>query len=159
MMALGPGRYPEAMSQPFRKSAHPACVATNPPRHPGERRKAHPPSDALLARVCAVIDLLIASGLSEEIATQTMVQRMIAAGVPVPESEEADNWWKSMLAWKAAFRNGAATDDTLKEYQNVLEAIDSLPLHERVELVLGNELWDRRHLDLHRPSARGCPIY
>jgi diguanylate cyclase (GGDEF)-like protein len=35
-----------------------------------ERRKGEPPSDALLARVCAVLDLLVASGLSEEGAAQ-----------------------------------------------------------------------------------------
>ena len=156
-MALERG-YPEAMSQPPPKGVNVVCMAAKP-RHPGERREALPPSDALLARVCAVIDLLIASGLSEEVATQTMAQRMIAAGVPVPENEDAGNWWKSLLAWKLAFRNGAATDDTLREYQNVLAAIESLSPHKRVELVLGNELWDRRHLDLHRPSARGCPIY
>jgi len=147
------------MSQPPPKDVNLVCVATDAPRHPGERRRALPPSDALLARVCAVIDLLIASGLSAEVAAQAMVQRMIAAGVPVPESEDAGNWWKSLLTWKLAFRNGAATDDTLREYQKVLAAIESLSPQERVELVLGNELWDRRHLDLHRPSARGCPIY
>ena len=134
-------------------------MAANPPRHRGERRSELPLSDALLARVCAVIDLLIASGLGEEVAAQTMVQRMIAAGVPVPENEDAGNWWKSLMAWKSAFLAGAATDDTFREYQNVVAAIESLSPHERVELVLGNELWDRRHLDLHRPSARGCKVY
>ncbi|MGH9341125.1 MAG: GGDEF domain-containing protein [Acidobacteriota bacterium] len=36
------------------------------PRPRSERRKGAPPSDALLARISAVVDLLVASGLSEE---------------------------------------------------------------------------------------------
>ena len=82
-------------------------MATNAPRQRGERRSELPPSDALLARVCAVIDLSIASGLGEEVAAQAMVQRMIAAGVPVPENEDAGSCWKSLLAWKSAFLAGS----------------------------------------------------
>jgi diguanylate cyclase with GGDEF domain len=54
-----------------------------------ERRKGEPPSDALLARVCAVIDLLVASGLSEEGAAQVMTRRMIAGGVSAPKTGNA----------------------------------------------------------------------
>ena len=119
-----------------------------------ERRKTFPPSDALLARVCAVIDLLIDSGLSEEVATQTMVQRMIEAGVPA----SPENCLRSIQDWREALSNGAATEDALREYKNVVAAIKSLPPDERVERVLGNELWDRRRLDL-RSSVRRCLVY
>ena len=124
-----------------------------------ERRKTFPPSDALLARVCAVVDLLIASGLSEDVAVRAMVQRMMEAGVPLPKNEDAGSLWKRIKALRAAFQNGAASDDTVREYQNVVAAIESLPPDERVERVLGNELWDRRRLDLQSNSARGCKIY
>ena len=120
-----------------------------------DRRNKLPPSDALLARVCAVIVLLIDSGLSEEIAMQTMLQRMIETGVRVhPEICS-----KRIEELRAAFRDGVATKDALSEYQNVLAAIESLPPNERVERVLGNELWDRRHLDLQQSSTRKCLIY
>jgi|KBSMisStandDraft_5_1062788.scaffolds.fasta_scaffold232986_2 hypothetical protein len=120
-----------------------------------ERRKTLPPSDALLARVCAVIDLLIDSGLSEEVATQTMLQRMREAGVPL----DTEICLRSIEDWRAAFRNGAANEDARREYQNILAAIESLPPDERLERVLGNELWDRRRLDLHGSSARKCLVY
>lgn len=120
-----------------------------------ERRNALPPSNALLARVCAVIDLLSASGLSDKVAAQVMVQRMMAAGIPVPEDAEAGNWWQCILAWRLSFRNGTATDAALSEYQDVVAAIESIAPHERVECVLSNDLWDRRRLVLGRHSASG----
>jgi hypothetical protein len=120
-----------------------------------ERRKTLPPSDALLARVCAVIDLLIDSGLSEEVATQTMLQRMREAGVPL----DPEICRRSIEDWRAAFRRGAASEDARTQYQNILAAIESLPPNERLERVLGNELWDRRRLDLHGNSARKCLVF
>ena len=120
-----------------------------------ERRRTLPPSDALLARVCAVIDLLIDSGLSEEIAAQTMLQRMQEAGVAV----DPGNCQRSIAHWRTAFQNGTATEDARREYQKVLAAIESLPPNERMERVLGNELWNRRRLDLHGSSARKCLVY
>ena len=120
-----------------------------------ERRKKSPPSNALLARVCAVIDLLIDSGVSEQVATQTMLQRMMETGVPM----DSETCKKRIQELRAAFRDGVATKDALGEYQNVIAAIESLPPNERVERVLGNELWDRRHLDLQQNSTRKCLIY
>ena len=88
-----------------------------------ERRKTLPPSDALLARVCAVIDLLIDLGLSEEVATQTMLQRMLESGVPV----DPGNCRRSIQDWRAALRNGAATEDARREYQNIVAALNCSP--------------------------------
>jgi hypothetical protein len=95
--------------------------------HTRERRKTLPPSDALLARVCAVIDLLIDSGLSEEVATQTMLQRMLEAGAPV----DPGNCRRSIQDWRAALGNGTATEDARREYQNVLAAFEAR-LRERI---------------------------
>jgi hypothetical protein len=84
---------------------------------------------------------------------------MMEAGVRLPENEDARSLWKRIKSLRVAFQNGTATDDTFREYQNVVAAIESLPSDERVERVLGNELWDRRRLDLHSNAARRCKIY
>jgi diguanylate cyclase (GGDEF)-like protein len=110
-----------------------------------DRRKGGPPGDALYARVLAIIDLLISAGLSDEVAAQVMTQRLTAAGVPAPEHSE-ENWWRYVLDRRAAFRAGAVTEDALKEYRNVVAAIESIAPHERVECALANEIWDRRRM-------------
>ena len=47
-----------------------------------------------------------------------------------------------------AARNEVATTDALREYQNVVSAIESVPPQERVKCALENELWNRRRLNL-----------
>jgi hypothetical protein len=44
------------------------------------------------------------------------------------------------------------TDEVLKEYQTVVEALESVAPHERVEWALANELWDRRRLASRSPK-------
>jgi diguanylate cyclase (GGDEF)-like protein len=111
-----------------------------------DRRKGSPPGDPLYARVFAIIDLLIDSGLREDSAAQIMSQRLTLAGVPSPENIPALDWWRDILDRRAAFRSGDATNETLQEYRNVVSAIETIPPHERVECALSNDLWDRRRL-------------
>jgi hypothetical protein len=49
------------------------------------RRKRRPPSQTLLARTSALIDLLIKAGYDESKAAQTVMRLLIAAGVPAPQ--------------------------------------------------------------------------
>jgi hypothetical protein len=63
-----------------------------------DRRHGHPACEGLLARVCAVVHLLVASGLSEEIATQTMAQRMVSAGIPFPKNAQCERWGDYLAA-------------------------------------------------------------
>jgi diguanylate cyclase (GGDEF)-like protein len=109
-----------------------------------ERRNGSPPSDALLARSSAVVDLLVDSGLSEEGAAQLMVDRMVSAGVFVPKTGAAR--WKDLLAWRADLLNGAAWEDALREYEKFAALIEAIPPHERVDRVLQEELWDQRRV-------------
>lgn len=109
-----------------------------------ERRKGEPPSDALLGRACAVIDLLVASGLSEEGAAQVMTRRMIAGGVSAPKTGNAPTPWKRLLAWKAELQDGLRPLAALDEYRRFAEQIEKIPAQERVERVLEDELWNRR---------------
>jgi diguanylate cyclase (GGDEF)-like protein len=118
-----------------------------------ERRKGEPPSDSLLARICAVIDLLVASGMSEEGAAQVMTRRMIAVGVSAPKKGHAPTGWKRLLAWKAELQDGLSAQGALDEYRDFAAQIDRIPPQERVERVLEDELWNRRRRPRPQPAG------
>jgi two-component system cell cycle response regulator len=124
-----------------------------------ERRRGLAACDGLLARVCAVVDLLVASGLTEEIAAQTLAQRMVSAGIPFPGNARCEGWGDYILAWRAAFRDGVTSDRALEEYCNVVAAIDSIPPQDRVDCVLENDLWNRRRLILRCRPVSGAPLH
>jgi hypothetical protein len=75
---------------------------------------------------------------------------MTAAQVQPPKDVTSRNWPQLILAWKAAIRNGLATNEAVAEYKSVVAAIESIPQDDRVASVLDNELWNRRRIDLSR---------
>jgi diguanylate cyclase (GGDEF)-like protein len=147
------------MSQRPRLGVSLARWLSRPSPEVKDRRKGAPPGDALYARVFAVIDLLIASGLSEEIAARILTERLSLAGASPPELPEGATWWQDILDRRAAFRTGDATEQNLQEYRNVVAAIETIAPHERVECALANDLWDRRRMDAsRRPEVKSLLI-
>ena len=108
------------------------------------RREMQPASDVLVARVCAVIDLLVASGLDEELAYEAMAQRLIGAEIPPPNRGPESCWANCLRELREILRNGRPTEEALNEYKNVIAALDATAPHERVQWALDNEVWDRR---------------
>ncbi len=112
--------------------------------HMPERRRRHPPSDILLARLSAVIDLLVKGGYGEEEAAQLVTRRMLAAGVPPPHKGGDARGWKRLLAWRAALNQGIGSPEVKGEYREFSRDIEAIPAAERLKRVLETELWDRR---------------
>jgi hypothetical protein len=97
--------------------------------------------------------LLVASGMSEEGAAQVMTRRMIAGGVSAPKKGHAPTGWKRLLAWKAELQDGLSAPGALDEYRDFAAQIDRIPPQERVERVLGDELWNRRRSPRRQPAG------
>lgn len=108
------------------------------------RRKHRPPSDLLLARGAAVIDLLIKAGNDESEAAQIVMRRLVAAGVPPPEKGGDARGWRRLLEWRAAILQGCGSSEALSEYKEFTREIEAIPANERVKRVLDEQLWDRR---------------
>lgn len=108
------------------------------------RRRGRPPSDILLARASAIIDLLIKAGYDENQAAQTVMRLLMAAGVPAPVRGGDARGWKRLLESRADFLHGVGTPDALAEYQDFTREIEAIPAQERVKRVLDEQLWDRR---------------
>jgi hypothetical protein len=108
------------------------------------RRKGRPPSDTLLARASAVIDLLIKAGYDENRAAQTVMRLLMAAGIPAPQKGGDARGWRRLLECRAEFVHGVASDEALAEYRDFTREIEAIPPQERVRRVLDEQLWDRR---------------
>jgi hypothetical protein len=108
------------------------------------RRKQRPPSDLLLARGAAVIDLLIKVGTDEGEAAQTVMRRLVAAGVPPPKQGGDARGWKRLLEWRTALVHGHVSSEAQQEYRDFTREIDAIPADQRVRRVLDEQLWDRR---------------
>ena len=108
------------------------------------RRKQLPPSDLLLARGAAVIDLLIKAGADESEAAQTVMRRLMAAGVPPPKQGGDARGWRRLLERRTSILQGLGSSAAQREYQDFTREIDAIPADERVRTVLDEQLWDRR---------------
>jgi len=108
------------------------------------RRKRRPPSDALLARASAVIDLLIKAGHDENEAAQMVMRRLMAIGVPPPEKGGDARGWRRLLEYRNELNQGFGSKGAQFEYQDFTREIEAIPAHERVKRVLDGQLWDRR---------------
>jgi hypothetical protein len=108
------------------------------------RRKQLPPSDVLLARGAAVIDLLIKAGADEGEAAQTVMRRLMAAGVPPPTKGGDARGWRRLLEWRTSLIHGLVSGEAQQEYRDFTREIDTIPADERVRKVIDEQLWDRR---------------
>lgn len=108
------------------------------------RRKRKPPSDKLLARVAAVIDLLVKGGSDDSEAAQLIMRKLIAAGVPAPQQGGDARGWKRLLSCRAYLSQGLGSADAREEYQDFTRELETIPANERVKRVLDEQLWDRR---------------
>lgn len=108
------------------------------------RRKGNPPSELLLARGAAVIDLLIKAGSGEGEAAQIVMRRFIAAGIPAPRQGGDARGWKRLLEWRNALVHGLVSSEAQQEYRDFMRELDAIPANERMRCVLDEQLWDRR---------------
>jgi len=111
-----------------------------------ERRRNRGPSETLLARVSAVIDLLVRAGYEESEAAQIIMRRLIASGVPAPVKGGDARGWKRLLKWRADLLYGRTSEEGKAEYDGFTADLEKIPAGERVQRVLDERMWDCRRL-------------
>jgi len=114
------------------------------PENSRERRRSSSPSPILLARAAAVIDLLIKGGHDESEAAQTVMRRLLAAGVPAPSQGGDARGWRRLLEWRNSLLHGAGPEAAKLEYRAFARELEAILPAERVKRVLDEKLWDRR---------------
>ncbi|HUU25446.1 MAG TPA: hypothetical protein VMW68_07790 [Methyloceanibacter sp.] len=109
-----------------------------------DRRHSSAPSETLLARAAVLIDLLVRSGQDESEAAQSVMRRLMAAGVPAPARGGDSRGWRRLLEFRHTLLHGGGPEDAKFEYRTFAREIDAIPAAERVSRVLDERLWDRR---------------
>jgi translation elongation factor EF-1beta len=109
-----------------------------------DRRRQKSPSELLLARISAVIDLLVKAGYDEEKAAQLASRRMLAAGIPPPDKGGDARGWKRLLIWRENMSHGIGSAEAKDEYRDFTREIEAIPAAERLRRVLDEHLWDLR---------------
>ena len=109
-----------------------------------ERRVGAPPSDEVLGRLAATIDLLVKAGYDEADAAQILTRKMIGAGITPPRQGGDARGWKRLLLWRADLIYGVASPAAKAEYKRFTAELDKIPPETRLKRVLDGQLWDRR---------------
>jgi hypothetical protein len=110
----------------------------------GDRRRGERPTGVILARICAVIDLLVEGGMSEKGAAQVMARRMLAVGLSAPIGRHRTGWQR-LLEWRAKhLSENSASDEVVVAYYAFSDLLDALPAEEKLDRVLDQRFWDRR---------------
>ncbi|MCH8238498.1 MAG: hypothetical protein IIB62_00325 [Proteobacteria bacterium] len=109
-----------------------------------ERRSTEEVSDALMARVSAIIDVLVQGGQTPEQAAQVITRQLLAVGDKLPSSGGDARAWKNVLYWRNNLihhkREGAAWD----VYCAFKEELANIPPADRLRIAFGEQLWDKR---------------
>lgn len=109
-----------------------------------ERRGKMVASDALMARVSAIIDVLVQGGQTSDQAAQVITRQLLAVGVQLPSSGGDARAWKRVLYWRNNLlhhkRAGAAWD----VYCAFKEQLADIPPAERLLVAISKRLWDKR---------------
>ena len=116
----------------------------NQPEAAPERRRSGAPSETVLARIAAMIDVLVKAGYDEGEAAQMATRRMLAAGLAPPLRGGDSRGWRRLLAWRTELTQGFGSAQARSEYQAFTRELEAIPAGERLKRVLDEQLWDRR---------------
>lgn len=102
------------------------------------------PSEAILARACAVVDLLVKEGKTEDEAAQIVTRKLILAGINPPDAGGDSRGWMRLVLWRHRLREGAVIPGVAAEYERFRDSVAEIPTRDRLNRVLTEQLWDRR---------------
>jgi hypothetical protein len=138
---------PAVPAAPAAVTGQPATAERNGPYDRDGRRGEVKASEDLMARACAIIDILVQSGQSPDHSAQTITRQLLAVGIQLPECGGDVRAWKRLLNWRNQLihytRAGQAWDD----YCSFKEELAHIPPDRRLRVAVGERLWDQRQIE------------
>jgi hypothetical protein len=101
-------------------------------------------SEDLLARACAIIDVLVQSGQSPEDAAQVITRQLLSVGIHMPEHGGDARAWKRLEYWRNNLIHYKRAGPAWDAYCAFKERLANIPPHERLRIAVGERLWDQR---------------
>ncbi|MDO9383413.1 MAG: hypothetical protein Q7T86_11175 [Hyphomicrobiaceae bacterium] len=100
-------------------------------------------SDELLAKVSAVVDVLISAGYSSDNACQIVTRQMIARGLQLPAGGDA-RAWRNMQAWRHKLINSKHEGLAWRTYVAFKDELPAIYGTRLAEAAAREAIWDRR---------------
>ncbi len=109
-----------------------------------ERRSTVGVSGALMARVSAIIDVLVQGGQTPEQAAQVITRQLLAIGEKLPSSGGDARAWKNVLYWRNNLIHHKRERVAWDVYCAFKEQLANIPPADRLRVAVGEQLWDKR---------------
>ncbi|MFQ5627016.1 MAG: hypothetical protein ACE5FM_10230 [Methyloligellaceae bacterium] len=109
-----------------------------------ERRGTTEASDALMARVSAIIDVMVQGGESPEHASQVLTRQLLAVGVILPKTGGDARAWKRVYYWRNNLLHHKREGPAWDVYCEFKEKLANIPPAERMRVAVGEQLWNQR---------------
>ncbi len=101
-------------------------------------------SEELMARACAIIDVMVQSGQPKEQASQIITRQLLALGIELPENGADVRAWKRLLSFRNTLIHYIKEGPVRDAYSAFKEQLSDIEPDQRVRRAVGEKLWDRR---------------
>jgi hypothetical protein len=98
----------------------------------------------VMARVCAVIDILVASGVSADHAAQALSRQLMASKLSLPEEGGDSRGWKRVQIWHHRLTTIGRAHPQFEVAQRFKDELLGKHGSNIAALAMTNPLWDRR---------------
>ncbi len=148
--AVKPRSAPSAAPAVSAMPAAPAAFAGQPaksepsgPYDRDRRRGEVKASEELMARVSAIIDVLVQSGQSPDQSAQMITRQLLAIDIKLPEGGDV-RAWKRLMDWRNNLVHHKRAGPTWDIYCAFKEELALIPPDKRLRAAVGERLWDQR---------------
>jgi len=101
-------------------------------------------SEELMARACAIIDVMIQGGDTPEHASQVITRQLIAMEIKLPEHGGDVRAWKRLLSFRNTLIHYIQEGPVKEAYSSFKGQLSGIPPDQRLRRAVGERLWNRR---------------
>ncbi|MFN3867872.1 MAG: hypothetical protein ACK4MF_02265 [Hyphomicrobiaceae bacterium] len=117
---------------------------TESPLFQERRQVISAPSDSVLARAAATIDVLVTTGLLPDAAAQVVARQMVGARAGLPAEGGDARGWKRLALWRERLQALKKPAGAWRAYTEFTKSIESMDRPELLRRANDGSLWDIR---------------